>query len=235
MGEDRFVEPHDLTQTDIDWFRSCRSLWVASEAGAPAIFGTGLSPDVIATVSEEIYEAFEARMEPVLCAFFLHATFLPGRYAISGADGPGTADVTEEDLALFQRTSWRGFTIDAKRPYGDYTNYPVEMARILGLPVVTDAEGRDRIDPDLAPRLEVLHRRSMPVLQAYIEHAELAPGRWLIPFEGWEAIISPRCRPVGEAAMARYKAEMVAIAARETDRSLIPERMVASIALFRSP
>lgn len=236
----RYPEPYELTPHDIAWFRSCRSWWIDSEAGAPGIFGPGLNPETMLSVSSEVYNNFEGRMEPIQCAFFLHARFRPGRYALSGgeADTPEFVEVTETDITLLQHTSWRAFTIDGKRPYGNLNNYPVEMARALGLPVTVDHQGYATIAPELDQELTALHRKSQFVLQAYIEHAELGSGLWLVPLNGWDAIISPRCRPVGQKAIERYKAEMVVLAERaknETAVELVVPLINTSAALFASP
>lgn len=233
----KYPDPYELTSDDIAWFRQCRSLWVEAESGAPGIFAPELAPELMYELSEADYAAMERRLEPVLCAFLLHATFRPGRYALA-APGPGTVEVTETDITLLQHTSWRAFSVDPKRPYGDFTNYPIEMAQALGLPVTIGEEGYAVIDPALEAELVELHRKSESVLQAYIEHAELMPGRWLIPFDGWDAIISPRCRPVGPAAMAQYRADMAAIAERsrtETAFDLVVPLIRASATLFASP
>ena len=235
-----YPDPYDLTLDDIVWFRSCRSLWIDSEAGAPGIFGPGLTPETMMSVSSEVYSDFERRIEPIQCAFFLHATFKPGRYALSEgeADAPDFLDVTESDITLLKRTSWRAFTIDPKRPYGNFTNYPVEMAQALGLPVSVDGQGYAEIDPETEQELVVLHRKSQFVLQAFIEHAELASGPWFIPFDGWQAIISPRCVPVGQPAIDQYTATMAVLAARSKNEAavdLVVPSINASAALFASP
>lgn len=117
------------------------------------------------------------------------------------------------DITLLQHTSWRAFTIDAKRPYGNLNNYPVEMAQTLGLPVTVDHQGYARIAPELDQELTALHRKS-------------------------QFVISPRCRPVGQKAIERYKAEMVVLAERaknETAVELVVPLINTSAALFASP
>lgn len=232
--------PYELTSDDITWFRSCRALWIDAEAGAPGIFGPGLEPETMWSVSGAVYDDFQRRMEPIQCAFFLHAEFRPGRFAISrGETGtPTVVDVTETDITLLKHTSWRAFTIDSKRPYGELNNYPVEMAQALGLGVSKDDQGYATIDPEFDQKLRALHQKTQLVLQAYIEHAELSSGHWLIPFNGWDAIISPRCRPVGQAAIDRYKAAMAALAERarnETAVDLVVPLINTSAELFASP
>lgn len=236
----RYRDPYELTFDDIAWFRSCRSLWIEAESGAPAILGPDMSPEVLFDLPEAAYETFERRLEPIQCAFFLHAAFKPGRYALAGVDAgaQSSVEVTQSDITLLRHTSWRTFAVDPKRPYGDFTNYPVEMAQALALPVTVDDQGYAAIDPELEDELVALHRKSQFVLQAYIENAELEPGAWTIPFNGWDALLRPRCRPVGRSALARYRAEMIVIARRaEFERSgdLVVPLMRASGALFASP
>lgn len=227
-----------ISAEDIAWFRSCRSLWVDGENGAPAIFGSGLTPETIGTISAEDYTAYEIRMEPILCAFFLHASFEPGTYRFAQElDGRTDIAVTAEDITLLRTTSWKTFAIDNKRPYGDFVNYPIEMAQALGIPVTKNAKGYAEIAPDAEARMVELHRKSQFVLQAYIEHARLEPGAWFIPQDGWGMIVFPRCRPVKPAAIAAYKATMATIALRaqvESAVDLVVPRIQASVALFSS-
>lgn len=234
----RFPTEVAISAEDIAWFRTCRSLWVEGENGAPAIFGTGLTPETIGTVSDEDYAAYETRIEPILCAFFLHAPFEPGAYRFAEPlDGRTGIEVTADDVTLLRRTSWRGFAIDNKRPYGDFTNYPIEMAQALGIPVTKNTKGQAEITPEAEARMVELHKKSQFVLQAYLEHARLDPGARFIPEDGWGMIVSPRCRPVQPAAIAAYKAAMARIALRakaESPVDLVVPRIQASMALFSS-
>lgn len=228
----RLPSPFRLSADDLAWFRSCRALWVDSESGAPAIFGPGMSPEGMETISGEDLAAFEARLEPILCAVFLHAPFEPGQYRFGAArEGQDGIDVTAEDITLLRHTNWRSFAIDSKRPYGDFTNYPIDMARALGLPIGQDANGYATIPQSEDDRMVALHRKSEFVLQAYIEHAALAPGDWPIPEDGWGGIVFPRCRPVPAGAVSAY-AQAVALA-RTVSTDITP-RLRAQEALFRS-
>lgn len=221
-----------VSADDIAWFRRLRSLWVESESGAPALFGPGMSPDTIMTMSQADYDAYVARLEPILCAVFLHAQFDPGAYGFAQPlDGQAGIEVTADDIKLLRITQWRGFAMDGKRPYGDYTNYVIDMARALGLPVTRSAQGYDEISPEADARLVALHRRMQFVVQAYLEHSQLAPGDWFIPFDGWELPVQPRCRPVGRAAVATYRSDMERIRRRAAS-DLVPSRFQALAPLF---
>lgn len=123
-------------------------------------------------------------------------------------------------------------------PMGTSTITLLKWRKALGLPVTMNDQGYATIDPKLDQELTALHQKSQLVLQAYIEHAELGSGRWLVPLNGWDAIISPRCRPVGQEAIERYKAAMATLAERaknETAVELVVPLINTSAALFASP
>ena len=229
----RLCSPVALSADDIAWFRACRSEWVDGENGAPAIFGHGIMPDTIGNASPAEREAYENRLEPILCAFFLHATFGPGRYRFAAPfDGMEEIDVTSDDVTIMRRANWRTFAIDNKRPYGDFTNYPIDMARALGIPIGKDpVEGHATIPEAEDARMVTLHLKSQFVLQAFIEHAAVAPDRWFVPADGWGGIVFPRCRPVTAAAIDAYE-KAIGIARAMPDASRI--RFKAQEALFLS-
>jgi hypothetical protein len=154
-------------------------------------------------------------MERTLCAFFLYGRFASGRYALvppvprseAFADAPDlySFDVTANHLRLYQKTSWREAPlVDSKRPYGTTDNLG-DVARIFGIPVPPDPE---EFPPDTEAQLRRLHHEVMFVLQAYLQHAELEPDRYVIPFDGWDLWIQPLCRPVPQAQVEAYVAAM---------------------------
>lgn len=69
---------------------------------------------------------------------------------------------------------------DPKRPYGDFTFIEVDMARILGVLPPPPSEGSAVFEPgpELTRRLQRLHWQMLAVMQVFLEHAELAPGRY---------------------------------------------------------
>ncbi|AXK76367.1 hypothetical protein TS71_09610 [Mycolicibacterium neoaurum] len=69
---------------------------------------------------------------------------------------------------------------DPKRPYGDFTFIEVDMARILGVLPPPPSEGPAVFEPgpELARRLQRLHWQMLSTMQVFLEHAELAPGRY---------------------------------------------------------
>ena len=116
------------------------------------------------------------------------ADLKPGSYA----DGKAPFTFTTRHLQLLRQQSWLPLemlgmaaedylaegcwptpSVDGKRPYGDFTNYPVEMAQALGLPVRQQADGSLAITPALQAELKVLHQQTMPALQVFVREALL--------------------------------------------------------------
>lgn len=72
---------------------------------------------------------------------------------------------------------WPTPSVDGKRPYGNFTNYPVEMAQALGLPVHRQADGSLVVTPTLEAELEALHQQTQAALQVFVRHAGLMRNR----------------------------------------------------------
>jgi hypothetical protein len=240
---ERYVSPVDITAEDICWFRACRAVWIESEAGAPAVVPAELSFQALAGFGDRgqprgPYE----RLERVLCAFFLHGRFESGLYPLiprvgSGeafADAPELAafDVSPDHLRLFRRTSWGALFIDTKRPYGDCQGFEAEMAEILGLPVLSSSDGR--LPPETEARMQALHRDMLFVLQAYLQHAELMPGHYQIPYDGWDTWIAPGCNPIPQVRLDAYihAMEQVRHQSFPNDPAKVGPRFKAAALLF---
>lgn len=128
----------------------------------------------------------------------------PGRYPVpaemrkyfdspdSGVNAAGLFDLRQEHLTLLKGSQWNIVNsdnidevlagdeywpmpdIDGKRPYGDMSYYPIDMANLLGQPYQFDAHG-DRIeDPAKDQRLEQLHGEMLAALQVFLSHAKPA-------------------------------------------------------------
>ena len=82
------------------------------------------------------------------------------------------------------------YGVDAKRPYGDFTYYELEMAKHLGLPTTTNPEGWKEIDKETERRLTALHHQMEAAVQVYLQNFKIEPGT----FEGepdygiWERV-----------------------------------------------
>jgi hypothetical protein len=239
---DRYAAPVEITTEDIAWFRQCRSVWVFAESGAPAIVPPSFSLEEFYARPRETREARE-RLERTLCAFFVHARFEGGRHlldppmraqeAFAGAPTVVDFNVSTEHLRLFHHTNWRQSTIDSKRPYGDYTYYVAEMAEALGIPVTRqrDSDGSQfaSLPKKTEARLIALHRDMLFVLQAYLQHAQLSPGRYVIPFDGWDSWIIPRCQPATKAEVDAYLRAM-----GEIKRRTFPNEPAKVVPIFQA-
>ncbi|WP_230956055.1 hypothetical protein [Burkholderia cepacia] len=130
-------------------------------------------------------------------------TLSPGQYVIpaelreafdfpeSGVDASGRFEFRAEHLAILQGTVWRTLDdysidavlkrddfwplsyIDGKRPYGECTYFPIDMAELLGEPYQFDAERNLIEDAEKDARLERLHYETLAALQVFLMHAEL--------------------------------------------------------------
>ncbi|QKY03883.1 hypothetical protein G3257_17555 [Janthinobacterium lividum] len=171
--------------------------WSPVESGAPMLnpaypLGKGdtLELAMQAIASKDAALAAQRLMEAALLLphFVQMADLKPGSYA----NGKAPFTFTTRHLQLLRQQSWlplemlgmgaedylaEGYwptpSVDGKRPYGDFTNYPVEMAQALGLPVHRQADGSLVIRPALEAELEALHQQTMPALQVFVRKAGL--------------------------------------------------------------
>ncbi len=171
--------------------------WSPVESGAPMLnpahpLGKGDTVELAmqAIASKDAALAAQRLMEAALLLphFVQMADLKPGSYA----NGKTPFTLTARHLILLRQQSWmplemlgmgaqdylaEGYwptpSVDGKRPYGDFTNYPVEMAQALGLPVRKQANGSLTIPPALRAELQTLHHQTMPALQVFVREAGL--------------------------------------------------------------
>jgi len=211
----RHPAPYHLTADDIAWFRSFRSVWVTVESGAPGLLPPGEEEEDFYEAMEDAGSDLRRRYEAVVCCIFLHGTFRPGSWELARPiDGRTRVEIGTDQIRLLRYAIWRYGAIDGKRPYGSYTHYQIDMARILDVPVTRSAEGYDQISPAEEARLTALHREMTAVVQAYVEHVEIQPGDWFVPPDGFESMLRARCRPVEAWQVRAYVDAMAEIAAR---------------------
>lgn len=213
----RFPAPYHLGVDDIAWFRRFRSVWVTHESGAPGLMPPDLDMDDFYDDMEDEDSALRRRYEAVVCCIFLHGTFRTGTWDLAQpVDGRTRVEVTTDHIRLLRHAIWRYGMIDGKRPYGSYTHYQIDMARILDMPVTRSAEGYDEVSPADEARLTALHREMTAVVQAYVEHVEIQPGDWFVPPDGYESMLRARCRPVEAWQIRAYVDAMAEIDARKS-------------------
>ncbi|WFR77521.1 hypothetical protein P9875_17515 [Janthinobacterium rivuli] len=171
--------------------------WSPVESGAPMLnpaypLGKGdtLQLAMQAIASKDAALAAQRLMEAALLLphFVQMADLKPGSYA----NGKAPFALTRQHLTLLRQQSWMSLemlgmaaedylaegywptpSVDGKRPYGDFTNYPVEMAQALGLPVRKEANGNLAITPQLRTELKTLHQQTMAALQVFVREAGL--------------------------------------------------------------
>nr|WP_314629517.1 hypothetical protein [uncultured Janthinobacterium sp.] len=172
--------------------------WSPVESGAPMLnpaypLGKGdtLALAMQAIASQDAPLAAQRLMEAaqLLPHFIQMANVKPG----SHANGATPFTLTTRHLILLRQQSWlplemlgmgaaedylaEGYwptpSVDGKRPYGNFTNYTVEMAQALGLPVHRQADGSLTITPALRTELQALHQQTMPALQVFVRQAGL--------------------------------------------------------------
>ena len=136
---------------------------------------------------------------PALTTFFAEGKLDPGQYVVPikhlldpetgklnvflqelthveiPAEETVTFDVTPEHLTLLKNTNFECtggmLATHAKRPYGDMTNYYIDMAALLG-DQPSNEEGNNFSDEQEA-RFEKLHQEMLLAIQAFWTHAEM--------------------------------------------------------------
>lgn len=216
LSSERFPSPIALTQTDIDWFRGSGVAWVFAESGAPAI----IVPTLSLEAHGQLYEGDEAarltlrKFERVFMSFAVYARLKAGRYSINpkqivgdmpaGLSSRTEFELTQEHIDLIRNAWWRHAYIDFKYPYGSYRYYEAEMALKLGKDVAKNrATGEFELSESDEKKYQILHKELMFVLQAFVQHAEIEPGKYQLPVDGWSSSFV-RLAPPSEAQVASY-------------------------------
>ena len=179
--------------------------WSPVESGAPMLnpaqpLGDSNGGDTLALAMQIIATkdaalAAQRLMEAaqLLPHFVQMANLKPGNYA----NGKTPFTFTTRHLTLLRQQSWmplemlgmgsaedylaEGYwptpSVDGKRPYGNFTNYPVEMAQALNLPVRQQADGSLTITSKLEAEMEALHEQTEAALQVFVRQAGLTRNK----------------------------------------------------------
>ena len=190
--------PEVLNVHHLALLRQFRIGWSPVESGAPMLnpaqpLGPGdtLALAMQAIAGKDAPLAAQRLMEAALLLphFVQMANLKPGSYA----NGKAPFTFTTRHLQLLRQQSWLSLemlgmgsaedylaegcwptpAVDGKRPYGNFTNYTVEMAQALGLPLHRQADGSLVVTPALRMELEALHQQTMPALQVFVRQAGL--------------------------------------------------------------
>ncbi len=162
----------EFTAEHLQLLRQAHAVWNPGESGAPAIFFGDEFDD---------YESPTNR-EDIICTFISNAQFKPGEYTVHIAEmemldqisEEKTLEITENHLKLLRHTCWENGSVNVKRPYGDMTAFVIDMADILDFP--TNSDGN--LSENDGKYLIKLHEQLLFVLQAFLEHANLSPGKY---------------------------------------------------------
>jgi len=103
-----------------------------------------------------------------------------------GLTEDGRVNVTQEMIAILRQTTWDwslhafedfgawpGAAVDPKRPYGNMTNWEVEMAQMLGLSLKKNDEGYFEVSEEQGAQLFGYHLGQLACAQAILEHGSL--------------------------------------------------------------
>lgn len=183
--------------------RTLPVIWDPSESGAPALFDP--SGRRLVNLDMATYRTVVRTAEVLLD----EGQLAPGRYEyddpIKGepdefkpflarhsaqiANGKVAIDVTDQHLLLLENANVRlrddggrdiFVGIDSKRPYGDMTNFYIDMGAILGIapqgPPLEDRPTQREFTDDQQRAFDALHEQMQPVVQAFLLNATLAPG-----------------------------------------------------------
>ena len=196
----RFPMPVQLTAEDIEWFRDFGALWILSENGAPAL----VPPTMTYEDYFKLYEGGDdpqqvlRQFERVFITFAVYGQLRPGRYSLDSNKVVGNLPsglvrqtyftLTSAHIKLLQSAWWRNGFIDFKYPYGSYRFYEADMAIKLGKKVPINAT-TGAFELSLAERKEYqqLHKELLYAVLIFVQHAQITPGHYQLPVDGWES------------------------------------------------
>lgn len=83
---------------------------------------------------------------------------------------------THEHARLIRGASYRGLSIDSKRPYGDMTSFFIDMADLLDMPFTRDARGTPQFSDAQIAHFTQLHHDMLFALTVFLRYARIEPG-----------------------------------------------------------
>jgi hypothetical protein len=184
-----FGRTFGIKDDEEDWTPGLAKLMEVRGAG----INGALTPEQVANLhatQSELMQAFQVmiqlgKLEPGKYVFknCLRDVYPDGKCNID-ATGRGTIAIpqtkiiefrlTEEHLKLLHHGHFTGLSFDPKRPYGDMTNYEIDMADALGVPV----PGKVNFSQAQLQHFLRLHTEMLYALQVFIQNAAIEPGQY---------------------------------------------------------
>lgn len=188
-----------VNQALLDSVRRLHVFWIPCEAGAPYLYA-GELPDSMAEFedvpTETQLETLKAA-EILLKAGSLQTksyrlnNFWKRYYADGcpiGADTICNIEIPSEDfidfevsmdhLKLLSALNFREGQVNPKRPYGDMTFYYLDIASVLGRPILRGTDGQLQFSEGDYNEMDKMHGEMLFVTQAFLCYGDLAEGRY---------------------------------------------------------
>lgn len=199
LSDERFPAATALTVADIKWFRSFGVSWIFSENGAPALVLPNLTLEQQAKLYDKNDEArlLLNRFERVFTTFAVYGRLSPGSYSVDAKKVVGELPVslpaktefelTQTHMNLMRHAWWREGFIDYKYPYGSYNYYEADMAIKLGETVPKNSQtGVFELSELDRKKYQTLHKELLFALLVFVKYAEIEPGEYQLPVDGWK-------------------------------------------------
>lgn len=216
LSGERFPAPIALTAADIKWFRDFGVSWIFSENGAPALILPNLSLEEQAELYDGTSESrlLLDRFERTFTTFAVYGKLKPGVYSIEAKKIIGESplkipaksmfEVTQTHIDLMRSAWWREGFIDFKYPYGNYRYYEADMAIKLGEQVpINKQTGVFELNEFNQKKYQRLHHELVFALLVFVIHAEIEPGNYQLPVDGWKSSLF-RLSPPTKQQIKRY-------------------------------
>jgi hypothetical protein len=184
-----FKNTFGIKDEDEDWTPGLAKLMDINPAGANGAFSPEQSAKLTAMQSE-MMQAFQVtiqlgKLEPgkYVMKNRLREIYPDGKCALDSNDKATFTipqsdtiefQLTEEHLKLLHHGHFNGLCLDPKRPYGDMTNYEIDMADALGIPVPP----KINFTQAQLQHFRRLHTEMLYALQIFIQNAAIEPGQY---------------------------------------------------------
>lgn len=204
----------DLTQDHIDVLRTVTVEYDPAMENGATVLDFHAARSSAGQIAARLWDHFilskarKSELEASFEIFLAFAELEPGQYAIAPDDVtdyrvdapkalrvtvPPKFQFTEQHLKLLKHANgrWDDFydslIINPKRPYGDMSYFELDMADILGMPIMRDGKDEPKISPAQQAIFDGLFRDLPMSLQTFLKYASISPGRFYRKPAGWGA------------------------------------------------